>query len=329
MSSLGHSLRGEQVIASNTAVDEIKRIHPKMVGVDMESYGVGLAVFKLQSDVKFVAVRGVSDHADAAKDDNYRDDALQNAAHFLIGFISSGWLPKRHQVVGKQPKYLAIQHLSRNFRPTIETSAHGALQDFQPSELIEVIIDQTDLFVNGSLINPVEALIRQTEALGNWEEIIREFPDCRLGYFGLAHIPLMFHLGYKINRREVQLFGNDYKSGGWFDLPRKAHSPSVITDWQMSEDNEHTGDALFLMSVSYKINTPEPDEIVSKPLVRVHIHSEEPHEEIIDSKEALDAFTDAFRKVRQKLISLPVERIHLFYAGQPTLAFRCGPTNQS
>jgi hypothetical protein len=40
----------------------------------------------------------------------------------------------------------------------------------------------------------------------------------------------------------------------------------------------------------------------------------------------LDDFTDAFRMVRQSIISKfpDVEQVHLFYAGPPTLAFRCG-----
>ncbi|MAS35506.1 MAG: hypothetical protein CL610_15955 [Anaerolineaceae bacterium] len=314
----------EQVIASSEAVDEIKRIHPKMVGVEMESYGVGLAASKSLSDVKFVAVRGVSDYADAEKNDGHRGRALQNAAHFLTGFIYSGLLPRRYTVTENPPRYIAIQHLSRHLRPSLATSAHRFLADFQPSQLIEVVIDQTDLFVGGSLVNPPEALARQEEALERLEEIQREFPDCTLGYFGLAHIPLMFHLGYKINRREVQLFGNDYESAAWFKLPDRSQPPSISIEGLPEQPLTQSGDVIVLMSVSYDITSVEPDEIVSNPVARIHIRAERPIEGIIDSQEVLGAFTNAFRTVRQRVATPSVDRIHLFFAGQPTLAFRCG-----
>lgn len=314
----------EQVISSTTAAEEITKIHSKMVGVEMESFGVGLAIFRSLQDVKFVAVRGVSDHADEKKNDDYRTSALQNAADFLIGFLQSGWLPKNRHTESATRKYIAIQHLSRHLRPSVTTSARTFLANFAPDDLLEVVIDQTEFYKQGSFINPAEALHRQEEIFARLEEIQQEFPDHVLGYFGLAHIPLMFQLGFRINRREVQVFGNDYKTAAWVALPDRSRIPDVRIEGLPSQPIRQSGDVVMLMSVSYEINSLEPREIVSNALAFIHIHSERPKEGIVDSFEVLDAFTDAFREVREIIATPSVERIHLFYAGPPTLAFRCG-----
>ena len=111
-----------------------------------------------------------------------------------------------------------------------------------------------------------------------------------MGYFGLAHIPLIFHLGYEVNRSEVQVFGNDYKSAAWFPLPGESQSPGLDIEGLPDHPINTPGDVIVLMSVSYEINSPEPDQIVSNPLARIHIRAKQPREGIIDSTEVLDAF---------------------------------------
>ncbi|CAG0975680.1 hypothetical protein ANRL4_01550 [Anaerolineae bacterium] len=315
----------DQVVANSEKVREILQVHPKMLGIEMESYGAGLAAFKAGSAV-FAAVRGVSDHADEHKNDDRRPDALENAADFLMGFIQSGLLPKRPIPSKSIPKFIAIHHLSLYRRPAIRQAIQGYLERLQPFDLIEVLIDQTDLFQAGSLIDPVKALRGQVERLTAIETILREHPECELGYFGLAHIPLMFHMGYAINRREVRVFGTDYTSGVWLDLPEKSSLPVVRVEGLPEHLIDSPGDVVLLMSVSYNIHSAEPSQVVDRPTALVHIRAEQPRLGLIDSEEVLDRFTNTFRQVLQTLTAtMPqISRIHLFYAGPPALAFRCG-----
>jgi nucleoside phosphorylase len=316
----------EQVIAKAEAVADIQRMHPKMIGIEMESYGVGLAAFKSAHDVKFMAIRGVSDHADDQKNDSYRNKALSNAADFLMGFLKSGLLPKQRRNTENRAKFIAIQHLSLYRRSSISQAARTSLDTLQAYDLMEIVIDQTGLFVGGSLVNPAEALHQQRQTLVRLDEILEEFPDSELGYFGLAHTPLMFHMGYKINRREIQVFGNDYHSAAWFALPEESDPPDIIVEGLPDYPVESSGDVIVLMHVSYPIFSREPEQFVPDPLAYIHIRASKPREGIVDSKQVLDDFTDAFRMVRQSIISKfpDVEQVHLFYAGPPTLAFRCG-----
>lgn len=317
---------GEQVVANSDGIAELRKIHPKMIGIEMESYGVGLAVFKYRPDISFVAVRGVSDHADEQKNDNYRSKALKNAGDFLVGFIKSGLLPKRRTNADQLPKFIAIHHLSLYRRPSVNQAVQSYLKRLQRFDVIELPIDQVDLFRDGSLTDPAEALCRQKEMLARLDAILQEHPKCELGYFGLAHIPLMFHMGYEINRREVQMFGNDYDSGEWVDLPEKSVQSDVLVGGFPEHIVEQPGDVVMLMSVSYTITSPEPNEIVNHPLAHIHIRAEKPQLGLIDSQEILNKFTQTFRNALQRINQCfpHVQRVHLFYAGPPTLAFRCG-----
>ena len=88
---------GEDVVASDEARDAILDIFPKVIGVEMESYGVGLAATYKDMGGKstpFIAIRGVCDFADPNKNDEYRLTALNNAAKFLVG-IPEFWTPLR------------------------------------------------------------------------------------------------------------------------------------------------------------------------------------------------------------------------------------------
>jgi hypothetical protein len=200
------------------------------------------------------------------------------------------------------------------------------LKALQGYDVVEMPIDQVDLYKDGSLIDPQQALQQQKQMLVRLEDILRENPNCELGYFGLAHVPLMFHMGYEINRREVRVFGNDYDNANWFELHQNHEPPHIIVDGFPKDIIEEAGDIILLMSVTTSIVSREPNEIVDRPLATIHIRAKNPHRGLIDDEAALNGFTKTFREVLEKItVQFPnVQRVHLFFASQPTLAFRCG-----
>lgn len=316
---------GEQVISNPKAVEDLRKIHPKMLGIEMESYGVGFAVSRAGTPTSFMAIRGVSDFADPDKNDDYRATALENAAETLIGFIKSGLLPKNNYSKPK-PKFVAIHHLSLYRGSSLHQASHTDLKGILQSDLIEMPIIQTDLYQDGSLKDPSAALNRQQEMLARLEEFLHEYPECELGYFGLAHVPLVFHMGYEINRREIQVFGNDYNNGAWFSLPDTDNYPIFHVEGLPQKTIFSIEDVVLVMSISYKIDLALIADIVHAPTVYVHIRTEKPQLGLVNCKDILDTLTDIFRDTLQGINDkMPsIQRVHLFYAGPPTLAFRCG-----
>src|SRR6202008_4183891 len=81
----GTVLSGEKVIAGGAALDELRAGWPNAVGVEMKSFGNALAVYR--GGGWFLMVKGVSDLADADKDDRWRVPAAQAAARFTLALL--------------------------------------------------------------------------------------------------------------------------------------------------------------------------------------------------------------------------------------------------
>jgi nucleoside phosphorylase len=82
---VGTVLSGEKVIADGSARDGLSREWPTAVGVEMESLGSALAAYR--GGVRFLMVKGVSDLADAARDEGWRGYAAEAAARFTIAVL--------------------------------------------------------------------------------------------------------------------------------------------------------------------------------------------------------------------------------------------------
>lgn len=80
---------GEAVIAYGDAEirDYLRRYNDKTLALETEAGGVAQAFYEQVADERaiggWLAVRGISDHADASKDDSYHDVAARNAATVL------------------------------------------------------------------------------------------------------------------------------------------------------------------------------------------------------------------------------------------------------
>ena len=81
---------GAAVLGDDAVVEEIKRQHRKLHGVEMEIYGLMMAaeVCTQPRPVVFGA-KGVSDFADPTKDDDIRNYAIHVSANFIFEFLKT------------------------------------------------------------------------------------------------------------------------------------------------------------------------------------------------------------------------------------------------
>ncbi len=82
---VGTVLSGEKVFADIASVRELGRAWPTAVGVEMEGLGVAIAAHR--GGCGFLLVKGVSDFADASKDDRWRQYAAEAAARFALAVL--------------------------------------------------------------------------------------------------------------------------------------------------------------------------------------------------------------------------------------------------
>lgn len=76
----GTVLSGEKVVADAVTAADLRRSWPKAVAIEMESYGSALAIYRHGG--RFLMIKGVSDLADANKDDRWRAYAAEAAARY-------------------------------------------------------------------------------------------------------------------------------------------------------------------------------------------------------------------------------------------------------
>lgn len=85
---IGAITTGSAVVANRDVIDAI--IEPqyrKVLGIDMETYGVYFACEKSGKNIKFVSMKAVSDLADVEKDDSYHKFCSYVSAKFAFELI--------------------------------------------------------------------------------------------------------------------------------------------------------------------------------------------------------------------------------------------------
>jgi nucleoside phosphorylase len=84
---------GAAVRSDDGAIEELQSQHRKIIGLEMEAFGVLSAAFASPfPEVRGFVMKGVSDFADSEKSDNYQDFAAYTSANVLKLFAEK-YLP--------------------------------------------------------------------------------------------------------------------------------------------------------------------------------------------------------------------------------------------
>lgn len=85
---LGQIASGSYVISSDTTLDSIKEHKRKLLGVEMETFGVYYAAdHSPEPKTKAISIKSVSDYGDGTKGDKYQKYAAYTSANFIYHFI--------------------------------------------------------------------------------------------------------------------------------------------------------------------------------------------------------------------------------------------------
>ena len=320
---------GEKVISDSDVVSRLLVNHPKLIGIEMESYGVGRAAHTIFQRPRFIAVRGVCDFADESKNDDYRAIALENANTFLRAYFQKGFIIRSEPHAENSPKYfIAIHHLSLNPRSKkqgIDLSCVTEVID-QTAHILD--INQTKWFHDGVVSDPEEAFRVQQLVEKTIGSLLSENPHSRLGYFGLAHIPFIFHIGCVVNREEVEVFATDRQTSEWVALDEGASNwPALRVSGLPKVADDGITDVVVQMSISYPILQSQIDELTLNIFAHfISIEVEIPAPDLVTSKDQLGQYASVFHRTLVEINRMypHMKRLHLFYAGPPILAFRCG-----
>ena len=321
---------GEKVIADDDSVSKLTQLAPKIAAIEMESFGVAIAAAKSEHRPRFIAIRGISDYADDAKNDDWHEYAADSAASFALELLRSGAIPIRQD--------MPLQHLTHKTLVIIrhysmESLSRAPIVESLPktlrfAKLVEIEINQTDLYDNGRLTDPVAAAKRQRNIFRRFSSALNTYPDPTVCYHGIAHIPLLFHIGCQfLGRRSLLLFEHNRITDQWDPLLQKEEDyPQTTLEGLPDAVIQKSGDVVVRISISYPVTPEAIEDIVTNPIASLHLSIDQPKRDCVTSKDQLQRYSAEFRdmldKIHEKFPN--TECVHIFYAGPVALAVNFG-----
>ncbi|MFT3895280.1 MAG: SAVED domain-containing protein [Anaerolineales bacterium] len=191
----------------------------------------------------------------------------------------------------------------------------------------EIAVDLTHLFREGQLTNPQQAIKEQEEKTIEITQLCKSNPNIDLAYYGIAHIPLVFLLGYRLNlRKRINLFEHDRKQNRWNLLQTADKFPDLVIRGTFPGADDSFTEVVLKFGISYPIVDADLNEIVPGPGSILELTVPSPALDSIRNVDQLETYASAFRAVLDRIHNLgtSIERVHVFYAGPVSLAFRCG-----
>lgn len=221
---------------------------------------------------------------------------------------------------------LIIRHQS------LDPIAPNAVQEDLPDNLRnmasnEFAIDLTRLFRDGSLVDPQLAINHQEAMVNEIARLWNDQSNIEIAYYGIAHIPLVFRLGYQLNvRKSIYIFEHNRKNNRWDLLSSTDTYPSLIVRKSALETDIAGNDIVIKFGVSYPIMNADVNKIVPSPKLTMELALPTPALDSIRSIGQLDEYALAFRYALDAIHNMgtQVDCVHVFYAGPVSLAFRCG-----
>ena len=318
---------GEKVIADGDRANELRRRYPKLYAIEMESYGAAAAA--AESDIRpgFIAIRGIADYADAQKNDAWREYAADSAAAFTVWLLRCSALPIRDISRPRTPKTLIAIHQHSMEAVPIRLTEAALPEVLRPANVVHVEIDQTELYDNGRLTEPVDAAKRQMDIMPQLYNAVNAHPDSVLCYCGIAHIPLLFHIGCQgLNRMRLHFFEHNRFTKQWEALQEAEEFPQIEVDGLPDVATQKAGDVIVRISISYPVSPEAIEGVVSNPIGSVNLSIDPPTRDVVISEKQLVKYSMAFRDMLDAIIKkMPnTDRIHMFYAGPVALAVDFG-----
>ena len=141
--------------------------------------------------------------------------------------------------------------------------------------------------------------------------------------FGLAPIPLLILYGNLFaNRPNIDVYQLKKNPSSW-EWENNYTKLNISTTWL--SNFHHASEAVIMLSFSGKVNIANVNNTINTAsLPTVELSIENPYDDFLRSKQQLDEFLIAFRKIKSKLLELGVKQIHLFAAIPISFAISIG-----
>ena len=324
---------GEKVIADGSQIECLLRINPNIAGVEMESYGVATAANNDLSRPRFISIRAICDYADSTKNDQWHSYACAAAAAYAIGFLQEGMLSSVSSFFCNQISrvdcvpIVAFRHFSLEL-VSKQSVVDAIRQKYQQTSPTDLFLDESKFYKKERLSYPSKAIRLQKDIPKLLDGLHEKNPEARVAYFGLAHIPLLFHLGYCLtNKRRMEFFEFNRFTGEWSPINQDcSNGLEVYLEGIPKLPSKDNGDIILRISISNTVELSEVKPIVTSPIASIHLFITPTHRDVITSSQQLSYIGEKFRVAMDAIHELFPNReyTHIFYAGPVSLAVYLG-----
>lgn len=229
------------------------------------------------------------------------------------------------------PVYLEIKcDFIRILHSSIEAVSYSKVdRDLSEYRVDDRFLNQTEKMKNINRLNLQHALREQEKFIKKILNRIDGNSDVEVGYFGLAHVPLVFLLGFQMaDKFSPSFFEWNQNKLIWQELKKsKINYPKLLLEKnEEMQSIEKTKDIVIKIGITYPISDSDLVGHGLEGLNSYYLYLEKPQRNVLTSLNQLNEYQKNFRDmldyVNRRFPN--IERIHLFYSGQPSLAYRLG-----
>lgn len=285
-----------------------------------------------------LSVLNIVDDITGSKD-NENNTVLKIIIAEVAGLILVGlslWFFFKTKEVVKKQNLLQINHSS--IESATFTNINQDFDDYnveiyrinQNEEMKELSPEnlQNNKMKDLSLQNLHHALREQEKVVEKVLHRLNDGQNMEMAYLGLAHIPLVMLLGYQIaDKSKCKFFEFNQNDSSWNGLLEKSMYPPLLIDKEDTiQSIEDTTEVTVRIGVTFPIPKTDLNGLNLEHLNSYYMHLKEPKRNVIVSTEQINEYQKQFRvlldEIHQRYPNL--NKIHLFYSGQPSLAYRLG-----
>lgn len=174
------------------------------------------------------------------------------------------------------------------------------------------------------------ALIQRRKFNEILKPVLDANPEARIAYFGLAPIPVSFHLGVMVgNLHPYSIYQWHHSKRIWFketEVPTEGYSFQVQLSDLPKEIQRGKGEVSIRISTSFSVDPQATYEVVPTPANEFDISVQTPHVDSLFSQSNIEKVIEAFQQVIDCYSNKLKDRdkIHLFIASSAGLPFALG-----
>lgn len=220
----------------------------------------------------------------------------------------------RHQSLGSFPKEAIKGDL-----PLLQCIRHYR----------ELDVNHSDSYTNGVLTDQLSLIRRMNKVPVELDSLAGADSDTPIAYYGLAHIPIAFYLGFLLadSKYNIQLYDLNNDSGRWNQLSGVTASLAINNTKNLLNATEAVGDIILSIGISYPVAQIEIEALnLPNVLGFIQINAAFPRRQLVSSHAHIEQICTEFKAALEHIKNCCPnrQRIHLFYAGPVSLCFALG-----